>query len=154
MTKENVCLILLAGLIIGAGCAPRGDAVRIPRPEKYFSDSRVLELCHAIEAGDCEAIDALLDAGVDIESKGGDNLTPLMWAFAVHNLSAFEYLLDRGADPNVLVGKYLETSVMHMGAVDESDEYLKLAVEHGGSHQRRGLQGSAFFRSFTFDHGL
>jgi ankyrin repeat protein len=51
------------------------------KAEDYFTDPKVIALCHAIEANDLKEIDRKIAAGADVNAKGTDGMTPLLWAF-------------------------------------------------------------------------
>ena len=59
--------------------------------DKFFDDSKVLELCQAIKARDFERIEHLVKKeGVDINARGHDNVTPLFWMFPLGLLEAYK----------------------------------------------------------------
>lgn len=106
---------------------------------KYFDDSRVIELCEAIEAGDIERINALIASGVDVNFRGKDGMTPLLWAYPGERTEAFETLLKNGADPNLTFSSDLNCPrSLHAGdsvtllAASGRLAKLKLVMEHGG----------------------
>jgi uncharacterized protein len=107
---------------------------------KYFTDEKVIALCHAIEAEDLEEIDRLVAAGTDVNAKGKGNMTPLLWAFPDNKPERFKRLLEHGADPNVIVTSDFETgpagiqpgdSITHMAAKSWF-HHFKYVMEHGG----------------------
>jgi ankyrin repeat protein len=69
--------------------------------EKCFGDPQVIELCKAIEAKDEATVNKLVANNVDVNFRGKDNLTPLMWAFLGNDLQIFNALLQHGADPSI-----------------------------------------------------
>ena len=72
------------------------------KAEDFFEDAKVIELCRAIEANDLETMKKLIDAGVNVNAKGKDDMTPLLWAYSDYKFERFQMLLDAGADPNVV----------------------------------------------------
>ena len=46
----------------------------------FFTDPKVLELCNALEVSDLEKIESLFKGGVDVNTRGKDNVAPLFWA--------------------------------------------------------------------------
>ena len=108
----------------------------------FFTDPMVIKLCEAIEANDLEAMQAAVDAGADINSVGKNGMTPLLWAFPDHKLERFEWLLKRGADPNVCWTGYLVDkhpsfrpgwSMMSLATETKWPEYLPLVLKYGGN---------------------
>ena len=73
------------------------------KAENFFEDPKVIELCQAIEANDLEQMQKLIDDGVDVNARGEDNMTPLMWSYSDYKFQRFQLLLKAGADPNVYV---------------------------------------------------
>ena len=55
----------------------------------FFADSNVLNLCKAIEVSDLEKIESLVKGGVDVNTHGKENVTPLFWAFPDNKLDRF-----------------------------------------------------------------
>lgn len=73
------------------------------RAKDYFDNPNVVELCEAIESNDLEKMERLIANGVDVNTKGKGNMTPLMWSFPDNKLERFTMLLKHGADPNVKI---------------------------------------------------
>jgi len=115
----------------------------------FFNDPKVVTLCNAIEKQDLNEIDRLIDEGADINARGKDNMTPLLWAFPTNEI-VFGHVLKKGADPNVIFESSMDlsspmgspfskgASVVMLTASANYDEgkfdnYLKLVLEHGGN---------------------
>src|SRR5215471_13824001 len=79
------------------------------KAEDYFTDPQVIALCKAIQANDLTEMDRLITAGANVNAKGKDNMTPLLWAFPDNKLDRFKKLLEHGADPNVAIKSDLNT---------------------------------------------
>ena len=58
-------------------------------------------LLHAARQGHAEAVEALLDAGTDIDQVSADGTTPMFIAALNGHFDLVLALLDRGADPNL-----------------------------------------------------
>ena len=58
-------------------------------------------LSEAASAGDLEQVKARLAAGEDVNGFDKWGWTPLMWAVYDRHLALTEFLLERGADPNL-----------------------------------------------------
>ena len=110
------------------------------KAEDYFNDPQVIALCKAIEANDLSEMDRLIAAGANVNAKGKDNMTPLMWAFPDNKLDRFKKLLEHGADPNVAIKSDLNTRggfgvgdcVTHMACATTFPGYFEAVFEHGG----------------------
>lgn len=97
-----------------------------------FSDPEVAKLAKAAARGDVSTIDKLVDAGVDVNAKGEDGMTPLIFAYRKNSKKGFLRLLERGADPNAQDRK--GNSAISLAASDKEDsEWLKMVLKHGGN---------------------
>ncbi|XP_066561255.1 ankyrin repeat, SAM and basic leucine zipper domain-containing protein 1 [Amia ocellicauda] len=68
--------------------------VSIPAEDQISSYKR------AIQSGDVQLVEQLLDSGMDVDSRLGFEWTPLMCAAHVANYELAQILLDRGANAN------------------------------------------------------
>jgi ankyrin repeat protein len=130
--------------------------------ENYFTDPKVLALCKAIETKDLKEIDRIVKSGVDVNSKGRGNMTPLLWAFPMGE-EVFKKVLEMGGDPNIKLTAKVWTiclsegdSVMSASASPELIEgpihdqyfydapmtnYLKIVLEHRGNPNIEDMKG-------------
>lgn len=110
------------------------------KPENFFTDAKVVALCHAIEKGNLGEIDRLVADGADVNAKGKGNMTPLLWAYPDNRLDVFTKILEYGADPNVQFTSDFGTrgdvaegsSVLEMSAMTWFPGYFKAVMKHGG----------------------
>jgi ankyrin repeat protein len=106
----------------------------------YFNDPKVISLCRAIEANDLEEMNRLISNGADVNAKGKENMTPLLWSFPDNKLDRFVLLLRRGANPNIIVESDFGTrsgimpgeAVSHMAAETVFDGYFDEVFARGG----------------------
>jgi uncharacterized protein len=111
------------------------------KAEDYFTDPKVIALCRAIEANDLSEMDRLIAAGAEVNAKGKDGMTLLLWAFPDNKLDRFKKLLEHGADPNVITKSDFNThggfhpgggdSVTHMACRTEFPGYFEAVFDHG-----------------------
>jgi ankyrin repeat protein len=114
----------------------------------------VISLCRAIEKRDVAEIERVVKSGVNINTKGRGNMTPLLWAFPMGE-GVFKKMLELGADPNVkLTERILPVAfeagdsvtiacathdiidgLLHDGYFRgvPMDNYLKLVLKYGGN---------------------
>jgi uncharacterized protein len=121
------------------------------KAEDYFTDPKVIALCKAIESNDLSKMDRLVKAGADVNAQGKDKMTPLLWAFPDNHLPRFKWLLEHGANPNVIVESDFGTrgsisageSVTHMACETEFAGYFDAVFDHGGDPniRRTGPRG-------------
>jgi hypothetical protein len=98
--------------------------------ETMFSGQHVRALAAAAGEGRVKKVADLVAQGVDINSRGTKNSTPLFWALRNLNFDGFKKLLDLGADPNII---FADGSVMHWAAKFEDTKFLREALIHGGN---------------------
>ncbi|NOX55665.1 MAG: ankyrin [Planctomycetes bacterium] len=142
-------LLLLTLLVLTAFLAGCSKASRILsrtahgkygwKAEDYFNDPQVIALCHAIEANDLDEMKRLIAAGADVNARGKDNMTPLLWAYPDNKIERFKLLLEHGADPNVVVKSSFGTNVIHEGhsvthlaAGSRFPDHFDLVMRYGG----------------------
>ena len=107
---------------------------------EYFKDPDVVALCEAIESDDLEEIDHLVASGADVNAKGKDGMTPLLWAFPDDRLPRFEKMLELGSSPNEPIDGDLNTrgtfrpgmTVTHIAAGSKSEGQFEAVMKHGG----------------------
>jgi uncharacterized protein len=110
------------------------------KAEDYFTDQRVVALCHAIEADDLAEIDRAIAGGADVNAKGKGNMTPLLWAYPDNKLARFKKLLEHGANPNIVIESDFNShggfqpgdSVTHLACRTEFPGYFETVFEHSG----------------------
>lgn len=152
MRPPHVLLLTCAVLHAATGC---GVPNLLPgrtfhqrcgwRAEDYFTYPKVVALCKAIEANDLAEMERLVQAGADVNAQGKDKMTPLLWAFPDNHLPRFRWLLEHGADPNVVVESdfgtkgniYAGDSVTHMACETRFAGYFDAVFDHGGDPNLR-----------------
>ena len=126
------------------------------KAEDYFNDPKVIALCRAIEAADVAEMEKLIVEGVDVNTRGKDGVTLLLWALPDAKPQRFECLLRHGANPNVYIDSNLRLkahhfyttlgsqnffgdidfhageAVTHLAARSPTIDYLRLVFTHGG----------------------
>ena len=82
-----IVTLLTPLLLIATGCGSPSS----PSGEDFVT---------AAANGDTATVQALLDAGADVNAKNNEGVTALMWAAGVGGTDAVQVLLDAGADVN------------------------------------------------------
>lgn len=135
------------------------------KAKDFFHDPQVIALCHAIEANDLKEIDRLVAVGADVNAKGKDNMTPLLWAFPDDKLARFTRLLEHGANPNVIIQSDLNTrgayfgrgeSVTHLACLTKYPGYFEAVFAHGSDPnllRNKRIKGDTPLHSVIFGLG-
>lgn len=118
------------GFLVSA-CHTAPDRFSNMTAENFFSNRAHIELAAAAAKGNTRKLNQLLKQGADLNARGKDDMTPLMWAMIRTNKAGFRYLLEHGANPNVPIDS--GDSVMSVSAMADDPEYLDLVLKHGGN---------------------
>jgi ankyrin repeat protein len=130
--------LLVAGLALVAGvlaaCSPSdGGASAGPSESPAFvvRDDVPLEnqLRDAIRGGDPAAVQALIDAGADVQADFGGGLTPLHAAVMNQNAASVQALIDSGAEVNAVDS--MGSTPLHKAAQAPSGEVAQLLIDAG-----------------------
>ncbi|HMI52920.1 MAG TPA: ankyrin repeat domain-containing protein [Candidatus Saccharimonadales bacterium] len=101
-------------------------------------------LIQAARTGSLDTIKLLLDSGVDMNLPGptGDDwdATPLQHAILARQSGAVRLLLDRGADPNRVVGPHAPAPLL-LAAGDTDPTFVNLLLAHGADPAIEGESG-------------
>ncbi len=120
-------------------------------------------------------MDRLIAAGADVNAKGKDGMSLLLWAFPGDKLERFKKLLEHGADPNVIFrggdpkdlmqgtfnshGAFLPgDSVTHLACETGFPGYFEAVFSHGGDSNlirsgKLGLKDTPLFVVIKFGRG-
>jgi ankyrin repeat protein len=127
--KFGLSLLFCVGL---TGCVNYFDAYSA---DKVFTNPQVQALAEATKAGNISQIEALIKSGVNIDSPGKDNLTPLYWSFTYvkpndQTKVGFKHLLELGAN-SLQVHEPTGLPLLHMTARADDPDYLDLVLKYG-----------------------
>jgi len=87
------------------------------------------DLLQAVQAGDGQAAERLLDQGADIDATDGRGRTSLMITVHEERLDLFHMLIERGANINIRDGRS-DNPLLYSGAEGKMD-FLKAALAAG-----------------------
>ncbi|KAJ3596759.1 hypothetical protein NHX12_003160 [Muraenolepis orangiensis] len=91
------------------------------------ASERLRRLKQALDKGDVQTLEQLLDKGVDVETRLGFEWTPLMCAVNLAHHDMAKLLLDRGASANFSKGQF--TVLMAGCMASASEDTIVLCVE-------------------------
>lgn len=106
----------------------RHQSLAVMDVDEIFPDPAVQALARAAAKGNLRELNDLAAKGVDVNSKGWENATPLYWAFRQKNKSGFSELLRLGATPNVRFES--GGALMRTIALDDDLFYLEEALRY------------------------
>lgn len=137
LLKMNVSRFLLglACLLVGQVCANGVDTIRHGALSYnvvgIFGKTPALALARAAADGNVGEVKSQIAAGVDPNTVGKEDVTPLWWAAWAQNLDGFKTLLAAHADPNFRRREGL--SIMILITRMKDSRFLELALQHGGN---------------------
>ncbi|EGQ9938217.1 ankyrin repeat domain-containing protein [Vibrio vulnificus] len=95
-TSKVLSVLMIALLSLLSGCKFEGKDMKAD----LFFDAKMVSLLHAIQRKDSAAAKAMLVQGVELNVRGEEGITPLLWLIMQKDLSAIELALQLGADAN------------------------------------------------------
>lgn len=98
----------------------------------FFKSTTELSLAEAAAAGRTDKLDKLLAHGANVNAQGVDGMTALLWAMSRRSKKGAAWLLEHGADPNVVL-TLDGSSAISLAAMQEDPWYLKEVLAHGAN---------------------
>jgi ankyrin repeat protein len=127
---KPIILPVVAAFLLAACHAATGPLAKMKAGD-FFSAGAEVALAEAAARGQVGKVQELLDRGTDVNSRGKDGMTPLLWTLLQENRAGFKYLLEHGANANLPAKK--GTSVMSFAAMHKDSTFLALALKNGGN---------------------
>lgn len=115
----------------------RSVSSSVDSPSRYFAKSAERDLLSAVGREDLQEIRILVETGADVNARGREGMTPLIFSMLCTSLPAYELLLELGADPDLggrlgpEAGRFY-SAVMNLAAPAEQPTWLEKALENGG----------------------
>jgi len=139
MTNTFVVSMLLIPFLL-MGCGRGGGTIRhgnlsYNAAEVFGAGTPALALAEAAGRGDLNTINSQVAAGVNVNTVGTHDITPLWWAAWAENYVGFAALLDKGANPNAQRSDGFP--IMNLIATKEDSRFLAAALKHGGDPNLR-----------------
>lgn len=129
MRKLAFVLFLLCLQVNLSACSAEHSQIKT-----YFTDPDTRALVVAAVDGNTGEIDRLVAAGVNVNARGKDGMTPLIWTICHLKKTGYQSLLEHGADPNLQIQSGIHEGESVMGTATQlpDSSYLKLALLHRG----------------------
>ena len=103
------------------------------KAKDYFDSQVQIDLADAITKGNTNRMQQLIDGGADVNYLGQDDMRPLFWALAKQNISGFKFLLDHGADPNIVTKHPPLLNPLEIAVCMDDSRYLEELLTHGAN---------------------
>jgi len=105
-------------------------------------------LVKAATKGNLESVKQCVAAGENVNEADKYGWTPLMWGVYYQHLPVTEFLLEKGADPNLqTTAKYSSfptgTTALHLGAYYGKDELVAALIKKGAKTDLRDANGKS-----------
>lgn len=100
--------------------------------EEFFESSEQLTLANAAAAGRTDQMASLVGHGANVNARGLDEMTVLYWAVSKSSRRGVAWLLEHGADPNVIFARD-GTSATSLAAMTEDPWFLRELLAHGAN---------------------
>jgi ankyrin repeat protein len=107
----------------------------------FFASGPGLSLAQAAAEGGTDKLAALVAAGADVNSRGVEGMTPLLWALSRLSKPGVAWLLEHRANPNIVFSRD-GSSATSFAAKLEDQWFLNEILAHGGDiNLRNPLNG-------------
>lgn len=134
LAKRVGCAVMVA-VSISVVCAQGADM----DASDVFSNPRMLEAARAVEEGDTARLTALVRSGLNVNERGKQGATLVVWAMKSLKKNSLRTLLLLKADPNLALDNKDSPVTMAAGAPDP--EILKILLEGGANPNARNRLG-------------
>ncbi|HYD36464.1 MAG TPA: ankyrin repeat domain-containing protein [Allosphingosinicella sp.] len=98
---------------------------------EVFEDPKVASLAEAACRGDGEAVKRAAAQGADVNYRGLEGVSPLLWALSCESVEGMGALLQEGADPNAADDG--GSTALYYAATYRNPELLRLLLKRGGN---------------------
>lgn len=102
----------------------------------------------AVEAGDIQMVQLLVNSGADIDGGNSSAMPPLVLAAAHSRADILVFLLSRGGNPNVRE-RLSGATALHAASLYGCDECVRMLLVYGASASLKDLDGWS-----AMDHSL
>jgi ankyrin repeat protein len=124
MYSNIMWLVIFSFLMAGAACARQGSGSMTNSP---FSGTSSAALADAVKAADLQQIKTLIAQGASPNAQGAKGMPILHWAMLNQSRTAFEALLNAGADPTQ--GNEDGLTAVHLAAMADTTWWLEKLLE-------------------------
>lgn len=155
-----LCLLVMLAMIVNTSCTTLMRSVgaglsHCMRAKNYFDREADVELAKAVAGSNSNKMQKCLDNGANINAVGREGMTPLVWSVYKNSKSGFVFLLQHGANPNLVTTRYDgdKMSVMEEITTFRETDFLRLALENGVSpNSPSGNNRTVLFGAIMFSN--
>ncbi|EHZ2653744.1 ankyrin repeat domain-containing protein [Vibrio vulnificus] len=155
-SSKVLSVLMIALLSLLSGCKFEGKDMKAD----LFFDAKMVSLLGAIQRNDSAAAKAMLAQGVELNLRGEEGITQLLWLIMQKDLSAVELALQLGADPNfpamIEINRTGPKPAQPLAIIagDGDNKLFRLLLNYGASpNSRNDATGhSALFRCIGHDN--
>lgn len=133
-----LAILLLSGCDREGGTVGYGN-LTYNATEIFGKGTPALELAKAAGRGDVKEVNRLVASGVNVNTAGQHDITPLWWALWKKNYEGFIALLNQGANPNAQHADGYP--IMYLAADMNDSRFLEATLNHGGNPNLPGRGG-------------
>lgn len=131
-------LFVFAIVLIATGCSAK--TIDGKSSDDVFVDLRVKALAEAACKGQQSKVKKIVREHNNVNARGFEDVTPLMWAVLCKSPAGVTSLLEAGADPNQKA--YSEVTSVTLAASFEDPEILETLLHAGGDPNAEYLENS------------
>ncbi|MEM8982735.1 MAG: ankyrin repeat domain-containing protein [Pseudomonadota bacterium] len=106
--------------------------IRIMSADDLYPDLLSRQLAIAAGKNNRSAIDKLIDSGASVNGTGYLGTPILYWPMRNNNLAGFTYLLEKGADPDLLFGDQPQKTLVNWAVKHRNLDFLRVILDQGG----------------------
>lgn len=129
-------VLILCMLLAVCGCSLTTQTDDKPilfmDPPDVFPELRLEQMAVAARHGDVTEIKSLIAQGVDVNGRGKYGVTPIFFAWQAGSLAAYKYLLEHGANPEVIWDDG-DSFLNVVAEYSTNPIFLELALDHGAN---------------------
>jgi len=164
VSRQNVRKWNAVGVALLFGSSlPGFVALRAGRREEA-KERMNMELMSATRDGDISRVRNLVRAGAQVEMRDNANGTPVLWAAREGHTEIVKFLLENGANPNVIEHGNKDMTPLLWAAILNNLECVKVLLDHGAdinaattdgytALMQAAINGTSEVVSVLLDHG-
>ena len=111
-------------------------------PDTVIDKYETTLLMWAARNGHNDLVEALIEAGADINTTSIQKMTALNYAINANNLDAIKLFIENGIDPDMVIDKY-ETTLLMWAAKNGHNELVEVLIKAGADINKKDKIGES-----------